>query len=1559
MASDALLIGESWLSEHFFSTDAKSESFGAEVTNRIKLWKEIDADGGVSARERLRSARRSLLEALIAIEGEASGPGNDSAQRLRSTYIDLLLCALGAEDGFRELQRTGPVRILRVRGVDEPVLAYIEATPVTVVDDLLPKDAVTLLEPFQPADEPHPIESASRLLSHLFLIDRVPYALVIAGRHLLLTDRERWPEGRYLAVDLQLVLERNDTRPGGEFDRATAVLAAESFDTNGLDNSGTPWWTSVIEASKRHSVGVSDDLREGVRLSIEIIANEVVRRRRERGLEPLPQESAQPLAVEALRYLYRILFLLYAEASPELEVLPVGAPEYAEGYSIDRLRDLALVRLDSDRARHSTHLYESLEVLFELVDRGHSTRPPADHLIAGLEFNSLRADLFTPNAIARIAEVGLGDEALQRVLEHLLLSKSQRGRDRGFISYSDLGINQLGAVYEGLMSYSGFFAEDDLYEVAKGGDARKGSWVVPTHRADHLAETDFVMSDDPITGERKKVVHRKGAFVYRLSGRARQQSASYYTPAVLTRFVVSQALAELLDQDGTTTTADEILELTVCEPALGSGAFAIEATRQLAEEYLRRKQAELGEPIDPEEYPNELQRVKAYIALHQVYGVDLNATAVELAEISLWLDTMSRGLDAPWFGLHLRRGNSLIGARHALYRPDQLKKRGWLTVEPTELSLTTTLEDMRSGTVGSEVSGRIFHFLLPGEGWAAAADAKEVKELAPNGTKAMREWRKRVQRQLTTQQEKRLVGLSMRVETLWQYVVRRLQIAEREVRRDITVFGHDVEPTGGAVTREEIEAKLADPNGAYRRLRRVMDAWAALWFWPVPLDDEDSVAPPSIDEWLDALTAILGTHTEITGKKAKFGQTSLGLSNSWVDLGESEQLELQFAAAKPIDEVLNAHPWLRVTEQVAGAQGFFHWELDFAALFATRGGFDLQVGNPPWVRPRTDTEALLAEGDPWWTLHVKATQATKARKRTETLARPGLERIVIDGTIDVLGTSAFVGSQVEYAPLAKLQPDLYRCFMVATWRHLSPSGISSLVHPDTHFTDVKAGKFRAATYLRLRRHWMFHNELRLFPEVHNELVYAIHIYGVERRPSFLNAVDVFHPETIESSLRHDGSGPEPGLKDDDGNWDLRPHRARITEVDDDVLRVWRDFFGDKFVSARETAMVYTVNSSLQHVLESLANLPRIGELELESSRGWDESIDRAAGRFDVEWGAPASWDDVILQGPHLHVANPFFKSPNESMKHNRDWTPVDLERLEPDAIPVTSYRPSKLPDQVAAYPRWGGKDPRTFYRAAWRRMGGPTAERTLIGTLIPPGAAHTHLMTSIASLTMPSIEVLALSGQFSSIVSDWLVRIVPKSDIYLSTLERLPKLAETELFEELVWRTARLMCLTAVYGQLWKQVDVARRPWALTTWWNSAQPLEEANSSQWDVAVPLRLDAERRQALLEIDAIVAVSMGISADELCTIYRTQFPVLRGYDRTKYIYDINGRQVPSKLLAEWRKRGDSLTSDQCYVENDAGNLTQYELPFRTLDREAEMREAHAYFSAKLAAAESEQQ
>lgn len=1546
MASDAFVVGEDWISEHYFNTESTKQSFHARLLSLRKEWDARAKEGEATPSSRLADVRREVQSALARDSADARAYDDD--------VVAPLVRALGYADARWVRTDAGSVHLIAAAEAPEAVLgAVVRARRVDDSADLLAKDEPTLIEPFI-ADNGDEVRSVARTLSYLFSGDDAPaFAVVISGTWALLAERDRWPEGRYLAVDLQLVLDRNDTKRAGEFDRAVSILSAETVLP---DAGGATWWADTLEDSVKHTVGVSKDLREGVRESIEIVANEVVRRRALQGLEPLPDEQAQVLARQSLRYLYRILFLLYAEASPELKVLPVGVPEYSLGYGLDRLRELVLVELRAE-SRDRTHFYASLETLTRLVDAGHNDRVQPDEddtLREGLVFNPLNADLFSRDATGLIDEVKLGDGALQRVLQLLLLtreSQTKRGRDRGFISYADLGINQLGAVYEGLMSYTGFFAAEDLYEVAPGGDGSKGSWVVPVTRADGIASTDFVRITDRDTGETPPRRYSGGEFVFRLSGRERQTSASYYSPEVLTKFVVSQALEELLDQDGSVTSAEEILSLSVCEPALGSGAFAIEAVRQLAEQYLDRRERETNDKIDPDERPRELQKAKAAIALHQVYGVDLNATAVELAEISLWLDTMVDGLQAPWFGLRLRRGNSLIGARRAVYSEKQVTSKAWLKDVPTDVPVSNLVDDMRDGRVASATSGKIHHFLLPAEGWGAAVDAKESKELAPEAFLALREWRKKMRQKPSKDQLKKLQGLAHRVEVLWQFTLRRLEIAETQVRRDVELWNDPRPAADGAeaVTRVDIEAFLNDPNGAYQRLRRVMDAWCAMWLWPLTDALTDGAQPPSLDEWIDGLSALLGHHFEVGAKRAAQGVQTLGLPTTWHDLDRAEEVELGFAQVTSVDDALEVHPWLRAASNIAKANGFFHWELDFAGVFA-RGGFDLQVGNPPWVRPRSDVDALLAEGDPWWQLAVKPTQAEVREKRAQTLELEGIRELVVDGTADVACTAAFVGAPIMYPHLAGLQPDLYRCFMELTWSHLSPRGAVALIHPESHFTDEKAGVLREATYGHLRRHWQFINELSLF-EIHHLVSYGVHVYGADRDPRFVMATNLYHPETVVGSLRHNGDGPEPGIKNADGKWDLSAHRGRLTEVDDRVLGSWHGLLEDDSTPVRQSRMVYAVNRATADVLAKLADAPRLGSLGLEFSRGWDESIDRKKGFFEVQWGAVESWDQAILQGPHLHVGNPFYKAPNASMKNNLDWSPVDLEALEPDAMPVTSYKPAKSRAEYdAAYTHWGEDrvSARDHYRIAWRAMAANTGERTLIPAIIPPGASHINGVFSVGS-PESSIDVLAdAMASAMSLISDEAVRAAPKSGIYQNVFYRLPQGVKSSLRREAHLRVGRLQCLTSAYADFWEGLRTDEDDlWTGGLRHPDRQQLA-VGSRAWTPDVPLRRAADRRQAQLEIDAIVALSLGITADELCTIYRTQFAVLYGYDRSSYFYDANGRLVPQDVLKVWRKKGDAITQEErTAVHPGSGVAYEYELPFVTLDREADMRQAYAHF------------
>src|SRR5699024_7332326 len=235
-------------------------------------------------------------------------------------------------------------------------------------------------------------------------------------------------------------------------------------------------------------------------------------------------------------------------------------------------------------------------------------------------------------------------------------------------------------------------------------------------------------------------------------------------------------------------------------------------------------------------------------------------------------------------------------------------------------------------------------------------------------------------------------------------------------------------------------------------------------------------------------------------------------------------------------------------------------------------------------------------------------------------------------------------------------------FMELTWGDAGPSGVIGLIHPESHFTDDKADKLRSGAYLHLRRHWQFINELSLF-EIHHLVTYGVHVYGPVRstEPNFLMASSLYHPDTVERSLVHNGDGSEPGLKDLEGNWDLRPHAPRILRIGRPQRGAWKLALGNEDEASTETAMIYAVNSSASGVLEKLSSSRRVSGLQPQFSQGWNETTDFKNGRFEKRWGEPSSWEDVILQGPNFHVGVPFYKQPNSTMKNNLDWSEVDLE----------------------------------------------------------------------------------------------------------------------------------------------------------------------------------------------------------------------------------------------------------------------------------------------------------
>ncbi|WIM87436.1 restriction endonuclease subunit M [Candidatus Mycobacterium wuenschmannii] len=1562
---DSIANVNDYLSEHWLA-----EVFPAKLKELSATWKELAGKGKETPVRGLATLNGSYLTALASLpdrsDQEFVGLVTQTHQiLLRAVGFDATPVTL--ETGQAETPINVPLLGRFSSTTSDDALHILQAVPVESVDAMLGDDA-HLLVPITlnvTADKTETLTAVSKAITQLFVSDDPPrYLLVVAGSAVLVTDAARWSEGRYLAFDISTALDRRDDKTAGELAFHAGLWSADVLLPN---DDGKTTLDTFTEDSEKHAVGVSEDLREGLRISIEKIANEVLDQRRanDQPVEGIP-ELPRDLTTQSLRFLYRILFLLFAEARPELGILPVGAPEYGSGYGLDRLREIIQVPLTGASAS-GHHLHDSLNLLFRLVNEGHNFEHPDGD---GLVFEPLRSDLFDRDRTPLIDEATLSNRVLQDVLTLLLLSKpsKNKNRQRGYISYAQLGINQLGAVYEGLMSYSGLIAQDDTVEVAKDGNADKGSWLVPSIKSGEYDEKDLVWREDRLTGRKDIVRHPKGSFVFRLSGRDRQRSASYYTPEVLTKTVVKHALAELISDD---TRAEEILEYRICEPALGSGAFLNEAINQLAAEYLARRQDELGRRIDPEEYAAELQKVKAYIALHRAYGVDLNSTAVELAEVSLWLNVMHRGLRAPWFGLHLRRGNSLIGARRATYDFTALgrAKKSWLKTPPTDRKLS-------DGAIGD---GEIHHFLLPADGWGSVADASQANELAPNRTAALKKWRAAVNKKPTPKQIERLRALARRVERLWELSLRRMEISEREIARQIQVWGADIRPIEAAVTREAVESELLDPEGPYMRLRLAMNAWCSLWFWPC---DEKVPQPPTLDEWIETLEGLLGAAGLA---KSAVGQ---GMFHETVErfdqLSQIDELERQFAGMRPVWQLVAAVDWLGAASAIADRQGFFHWELDFADVFST-GGFDLQVGNPPWVRPSwRDTDAL-AEFDPFFLLQEKIPEKIFNTRRQAVLSASTASSAYLDEVSEWSGTVASLSSHISYGLLFGVQTNLYTNFMVRSWRNCSASGVIGLIHPEGHFTDPKAGMLRAATYTRLRRHWQFLNGMFLFEEINDKTVFGVHVYGHPRAPSFLQMSYLQSPTTVDGSLKPGGFEDEPpGIQYAWGGWDIRPHSSRVTLINLEVLKDWAQLFDPPGTPAGQARLLRPITNEHIEILRVFSSQPtRMADVGFWWSRLWDEKGAKSDGTIEWDTRTVEMQRDIILQGPHFSVANPYARQPNEGCKNNQDYAILNLEEIPNSFMPRTNYqRACEVSTYEARLPRWAGRTATDYWRVAWRNMTQPGLERSLHAAIIPPGPAHVHTVYSLAisptNSGTPSgpvdtndgqnlLHTALVAGLWASLPFDYLIKVSGATKVNAEMIERFPVLFSNPACLQLLLRVLRLNCLTNEYAALWEMLYDDR--FAADSW-TAAFPGHPdglgVSERRWTSGSAIRSDLERRSALVEIDALVALMLGLKVDQLLLIYRAQFPVLRRYEFEMY-FDSEGRRIAKdhhaygvgqskedyKLLQAFLSDadfGDLLTRYKPFAADD-----NHDQPwFYKADRAAEMRDAYSEFDTRFAQA-----
>ena len=1378
------------------------------------------------------------------------------------------------------------------------------------------------------------------------------HILVLGFAQIILIDKRKWPARSVLRFDLQEIFTRDDR------DTLTVMACLISREAR-VPDQGTPLSDRLEEEAQRNANAVTTSLKRTVRDAIEILGQEALEVAGGKYPSNFPDTNRRgvwidgpELSKECLRYMYRLLFLFYAEANPRLKLFDLKNPIYAAGYSLEALRELESTPLRTVSDREGNFLWRSLQKTLgliysglDLVDEDKGT---------GLRLPAVKVSLLDPESTPLLNALQLRNEAVQKVIR--LLSLRSTGKNTGRISYAKLGIGQLGAVYETLISFTGVVAKTDLIELKPRKDrsaatdveesdqtsevgeeveedvsetvkAARDDEVFRRDKVDPLAPSWFVSRsrinefspEDIFFNGPEARIYPKGSFIYRLAGRDREKSASYYTPEPLARLLVKHALIERCRD----LPADDLLELKILEPAMGSAAFLVETTNQLADLYLERKQKETGKTIPQDQVVIEKQKVRAFIADRNCFGVDLNPIAVELGAISLWLNGLHDSDFSPWFGDQLHAGNSLIGARRASYPPSLLTARSrddlWLKTKPDEIGWREHLPDKH-----------VWQWLLPASDMANFDKEKSIKPFAGNAQAHIKEWRKGgFFKALEPHEVKLTQKLSRIAEALFDQVAEDLAKAREAANDEITLWPSKLMPGNKGLDfrgKTHLTARLTGADNAtntlpYKRLKTAMDAWCAIWLWP--LDKAEKL--PSRAEFLQGMAMILeGGFTADGSLNAPSVEEFSDPAPDFLDQLEPDApaRDLFKAAEKRqdslfretnVEALIETFDWLTVAVEVAAREHFVHLDLIFADVMKARGGFDLIVGNPPWVKPTWNEGVVLSDIDP---LYAGLSAADVNKILATALPKTRGQKQFLQAFVSTRGAMEVTSSSVMNPFAGGGSNNLYRCFIDLSFRLIAPDGCGALIHQDGHLSDPKAGAFRRHWYSRVVKHFAYINAIKSknFSDAAHYMRFSQNIYrGTPSEIEFEQITTAFLPQQVDDSFSNDGTGEIPKMKETDGSWDTRGHKDRVVKIDQNALTVIHRLSEEETVPIEESRFIQPYSKSTLSVFQQIAKFPKLGSPNFESGypssrmasekkhkhKEWqmnplfNETNSQKDGTIQRET-AFRKVGEMILQGPLIHVGNPLYKTPRSVNRTKADYDVIDLTQMPSDYLPRTNFGPAlSLPEYRSRLTRCRWDHTKThgdFYRVAARSMINLNSERSLITAIIPPQIAHVNAIESIH--LKDEIDTLRFACMTFSIVYDFLIKISGTTSLFQSDVARLPWVP---VYETAIHRALRLNALNTEYTDFWDRHAGKLR----VAGWSSSDkrlaiegPIE--GPKKWTSSAGLRTELARRLALLEIDVLIAQSIGLTLGQLIDIYRIHFSVLQEYEAGTW-YDQNGRTV----------------------------------------------------------------
>jgi type I restriction-modification system DNA methylase subunit len=517
----------------------------------------------------------------------------------------------------------------------------------------------------------------------------VSWGILTNGQQIRLLSRSHSHQPRcFLEIDLWSIVDRKgDKEALLAFKYFLALFSQSAFTL--LDDNDQSLLDRVVAGSERHGTEISEELKQNVFGALEEIGEGFVNYLRQHpdelalwGQKRYSSVLAQDLLTcesllteiyqESLGLMYRLLFLFYAESR---DLLPMEQETYRDSYSLESLRDDIIATLDDPDpsqffSQGEYNLWQRLRELFGLVNQGG----------LGNLIPAYNGGLFDSERHEFLEWFKIGDSYLAKAIDYLSRTqpsdKRPKGEGRKKVTYRDLDIRHLGSIYEGILEYAAHIADEELVILEQGKSGKKYEEYQAISELNEKQQQQVQQycqareenPDNPRLPRSCKVKGLKpqGSYFLVYGGKEskRKSSGSYYTPDYIVQYIVENTLTPLLkgeNRGNQPLSSEEILNLKVLDPAMGSGHFLVAATEFLARAY---GEALIREGKDEDGIMDEAEfiRYKRKVAERCIYGVDINPMAVELAKLSMWLFTMDQNRPLSFLNHHLKCGNSLIGA---------------------------------------------------------------------------------------------------------------------------------------------------------------------------------------------------------------------------------------------------------------------------------------------------------------------------------------------------------------------------------------------------------------------------------------------------------------------------------------------------------------------------------------------------------------------------------------------------------------------------------------------------------------------------------------------------------------------------------------------------------------------------------------------------------------------------------------------------------------------------------------------------------------------------------